>query len=543
MSLFWPPHSDRAVDLDDLERCYPTWGAFVKATVARLARRRAEHDEVGDLLAWGHRYLPHHFQLPPSSLHLWLAGELERRLFDRGWKLNVIGPRGAAKSTLASLAYPLRMALEGRESYIWIVSDTRQQAHLHLENVKAELVDNRRLAAAYPQAAGRGSMWRAGAVRLPNGVAIEAFGTGQRLRGRRYRDTRPSLIVCDDLQGDRHIESAHARELARRWFHGALVPAGGQRTNFLHLATALHPEALALDLLKNPGWTSQVFRAIEHWPDELALWEQWEQIYTNCELADPRAAARAFYLDHQARLHAGSLLLWPEQEDLYALMAQRAESGRAPFEREKQSNPWPAERAEWPAEYFSDAIWFDRWPFAPLVRALAIDPSQGRDAHRGDYAALVFIALDPSGVYFVEAELRRFPIVELVATAAELYQHHQPDVLGIEANQFQELIGDLLIGELRRRGLAHVQPMLVHNNLNKRVRIRRLGPLLAARRLRFKSNSPATRLLVDQMRQFPVGDHDDGPDALEMAIRLAATLLRGRATDDGLGDRLPIDIR
>jgi hypothetical protein len=25
--------------------------------------------------------------------------------------------------------------------------------------------------------------------------------------------------------------------------------------------------------------------------------------------------------------------------------------------------------------------------------------------------------------------------------------------------------------------------------------------------------------LVDQLRDFPIGDHDDGPDALEMAIR------------------------
>ncbi|MGD9648486.1 MAG: phage terminase large subunit [Pirellulales bacterium] len=533
------PRRERdAVDPADAKRCFPTWGAFVKATVAQMMRRRSEHDEVGDLLAWGRRYLPNHFQLPSSSLHHWLADQLERRLFERGWKLNIIGPRGAAKSTLASLAYPLRMALEARESYIWIVSDTRQQAYLHLENVKAELLDNPLLAAAYPAAVGRGPLWRVGAVRLPNGVAIEAYGTGQRLRGRRYRDSRPTLIVCDDLQGDRHIESAHARELARRWFHGALLPAGTKRTNLLHLATALHPDALALDLLKNAGWTSRVFRAVEHWPDDLALWEQWEQIYTDGQRADARRAAREFYLDHQARLHAGSLLLWPEQEDLYTLMCLRAESGRAAFDREKQSNPWPAERAEWPAEYFGEAIWFERWPFAPVVRALAIDPSQGHDARRGDYAAFVFVALDPSGVYFVEAELRRLPVAELVATAVELYRRFQPDLLGIEANQFQELLGDLLLGEFRRRGLAHVPPMLVHNHVNKRVRIRRLGPLLAGKRLRFKRDSPTTRLLVDQLRQFPCGDHDDGPDALEMAIRLAATLVNERAADDGLGDQI-----
>jgi hypothetical protein len=37
-----------------------------------------------------------------------------------------------------------------------------------------------------------------------------------------------------------------------------------------------------------------------------------------------------------------------------------------------------------------------------------------------------------------------------------------------------------------------------------------------------------------------VGDHDDGPDAAEMAIRLAAELLSRVGVDDGLGDRLPV---
>ena len=49
-----------------------------------------------------------------------------------------------------------------------------------------------------------------------------------------------------------------------------------------------------------------------------------------------------------------------------------------------------------------------------------------------------------------------------------------------------------------------------------------------------------TRLLVEQLQEFPIGDHDDGPDALEMALRLAADLLYGRTINDGLGSRLPV---
>ena len=84
-----------------------------------------------------------------------------------------------------------------------------------------------------------------------------------------------------------------------------------------------------------------------------------------------------------------------------------------------------------------------------------------------------------------------------------------------------------------------MRPWLLKNNVNKLVRIRRLGPHLAARRLRMKAGSPGTRLLVEQLKQFPVADHDDGPDALEMAVRLAAEMLRG-VVGDGLGNRLPV---
>jgi hypothetical protein len=38
--------------------------------------------------------------------------------------------------------------------------------------------------------------------------------------------------------------------------------------------------------------------------------------------------------------------------------------------------------------------------------------------------------------------------------------------------------------------------------------------------------------MVEQLRDFPNGDHDDGPDALEMALRLASELLAPIPGDD-----------
>ena len=196
---------------------------------------------------------PSIFASPPSRMHLWLAEQFDAMRIGRGRKLNVVGPRGGAKSTIGTLAFVLRAAVEGREPYIWIVSDTKHQAVSHLENLKTELRDNPRLAAAYPQATGRAGVARKRDALAPTASTIEAFGTGQRIRGRRRRADRPTLIVCDDLQDDRHIESSLARDHSRRWFHGMLMKAGTKRTNVVNLATALHREALAHGTARDAG--------------------------------------------------------------------------------------------------------------------------------------------------------------------------------------------------------------------------------------------------------------------------------------------------
>jgi predicted phage terminase large subunit-like protein len=514
---------------DELARCHGR---------ARRAVRRS--GEEFDLLDWARQYLPRHFTLPPSRMHRWLAEQLGLMRACRGMKLNVLGPRGGAKSTLGTLAYPLCAAVHRWEPYIWIVSDTKDQARAHLENIRAELTDNPRLATDYPQAAGPGPRWRSNLLVLPNGVRIEAFGTGQAIRGRRYHEHRPTLVICDDLQNDGHMLSAARRERSRLWFEGTLLKAGTPRTNLLNLATALHHDALAMVLCRQAGWNSRVFRAVERWPDNVSLWQQWEAIYADASNPAARREAQRFYQRHRLEMEAGAILLWPEAEDLYTLMCMRVEGGASAFAREKQNSPINPDLCEWPDEYFDETIWFTDWPSGLVVKALALDPSKGSDSRRNDFSALVMLGMDRQGLLYVEADLARRPTPSMVADAVQWHERFQPDVFGVETNQFQELLSGELEAEFRRQGLLAARPWPLDNRVNKQVRIRRLGPYLASRRFRFRSHSPGTRLLVEQLRQFPLADHDDGPDALEMALRLAAEWLHGRRWNDGLGQRLPV---
>jgi predicted phage terminase large subunit-like protein len=496
-------------------------------------------DSALGLLDWAAKYLPEHFTRRPSALHIWLAAQLDTLQERRGAKINLIGPRGSAKSTLATLAYVLQMAALGREKYIWIVSDTAPQACAHLENVALELTENDALIDAYRLK--KGHPWRQNRIVLSSGVTIEAMSTGQRIRGRRRRAWRPTLIIADDLQNDRDVESALQRRKTRDWFHGALIPAGTPDTNIIHLATALHREAIALVLSATPGWISSTFQSVPSWPRNRDLWQRWETLY--CDRDDPQRLvfAREFYERHRDALDAGAEVLWPDVEDLYALMCLRVDSGRTAFAREKQSSPVNPESCEWPEEYFADHIWFDEWPTGVQVRSMALDPSKGGQDKVGDYSAIVWVGVDRAGLYYAQADLARRPTSQMVADTVARCREFNPDALGIETNSFQELLAGEVMAEFHRQNLTGMGVVKMDNPQNKRVRIRRLGALFSARRLRFKSGCPSTRLLIDQCRDFPLGAHDDGPDALEMAIRLARQLTDGRRPLDNIGPQFRLE--
>ncbi len=525
---------------------HPVRGNLANHLIRSVSQRTEQEDpsiksrQALDLLAWGRCYLPGYFRRAPSGMHLWLGEQLDQLRQDRGRKINVVGPRGSAKSTISTLCFVLRMVLEGWDPYVWIISDTKNQAQTHLENIRAELEENEQLARDYPQASGKGPCWRATTIQLKNGTIIESFGTGQRLRGRRRRECRPTLIICDDLQNDAHMVSASQRESSRQWFYGTLLKAGTKKTNIINLATALHRDALAMQLQRTPGWNSSLFRSIETWPRNSNLWDRWEELYSDVENPDSRRDAWNFYQSNRDAMHAGSVLLWPEEEDLYTLMKMRVEEGRTSFEREKQSSPIDPERCEWPDEYFGPHIWCDAWPDDLQMTTIALDPSKGSDARQGDYSALVVLGVDRLGMLYVEADLARRPTPQMVADGVTLCQRHRVNAFGVEANMYQELLAGEFQAEFRRRGVRLDSPCAIHNHVNKQVRIRRLGPYLSQKRFRFLAKSPSTQLLVDQLRDFPLGAHDDGPDALEMALRLAEQLHRG-STSDGLGERIPIE--
>jgi len=499
--------------------------AELKLRVNRLRRLKKRPQELlarPSFAAWSSQHLCCRTKTdlrpltPESGLHCWFVSELETLHERRGKRMALVAPRASAKTTWASYAYPLYCGVHGLEPYIFLISDTQAQARINLANIREEIEDQ------FPELVG--SPWGQDRMRLANGVVVEALGTGSKIRGRRNRVNRPTLIVVDDPENDEHITSVFQRDRSWNWFNRAVANAGTSQTNVLVLGTALHRDCLVLRLSRTAGWDCMTFRAVGSWPTRLDLWKEWELIYQDYEDDQREEKAEEFYRLNKQQMDAGAELLWPEAEPLLDLMKLRATIGWAAFSSEKQGNPVNPEACEWPVEYFGGpGFWFERWPEHIQIKTVALDPSKGKDAQTGDYSAFVKLGRDRAGVLYVEADLQRRPAPQIVDDGVEMIREFRPDGFAIETNQFQELF----CVDFERVGQEQGVFLPIYglnNQVNKQVRIRRLGPYLAQRKMRFKSRSPGTALLVEQMKDFPVGDHDDGPDALEMALRLSIEL-------------------
>jgi len=366
-------------------------------------------------------------------------------------------------------------------------------------------------------------------LELRNGVVIKAKGSGGRMLGMAHKATRPTLVIGDDLnaRGDAYSPTTRHRRL--QWFNTDVMSIGTlQRTNYVVAGTSIHRDAVVCALAREGAWTTRAYTAIVEWPTDMDRWQEWERRYGN--LADDRRAvtARDYYDAHRSDMDAGAVVLWPEWESLYDLMALRATIGPAAFDSEKQDKPGVDGATEFPAEWLDrPGLLFDAWPPGLVLKVVACDPSKGSESKAGDWQAIASVALHSDGTFYADVSLKREPVSVMAERFAVAGKEFPAAFMAIEENATMGLI----VPEVARamRAISMVCPLKgVHNTLSKSARIRRLGGWLSRGQLRFRA-TPGGKEAVEQARQFPFGEFDDALDAVEIGIRTIENIINGAA--------------
>lgn len=450
-------------------------------------------------------------------MHKELIPEIQEAL-DNSFPDKIVkaAPRGNAKSTIVSFVTVIWCAVYRKKKYILLISDTSSQANDFLLAIKQEFEDNDLLVGDFGSM--QGLIWTNSDIILSNGIRIQAFGAGKKIRGRRHMQYRPDLVIGDDLENDENVESVDQRKKMFSWWTKAVSKAGDERTDFIVIGTIIHSDSLLAKLLKNPVYKAKKYQAIIKWSTS-PLWDEWERILVNLGNTNAITDAEVFYKEHEAEMLEGTEVLWPEKEPYYNLMLQLISDGPASFSSEKQNEPLADEdrrfHPDW-IKYYDQSELMGKHMFVVGY----CDPSLGKKG--GDMSAIISLGMDDNGqVYVLDADLgKRHPdvIIETVVVKHEIFHY---DVFGTEEVAFQEYFEDSLkkrMEEITRkdnRMALTIRGIKVHSD--KILRIESLQPDVKSGRIKFRRDQ---QNLIQQLVNFPLADYDDGPDALEGAMRL-----------------------
>lgn len=131
---------------------------------------------------------------PPAHYEWW-------ELFcQKAPQVAVSAPRNHAKSTALTYSYTLASVLFRERSYVLIVSDTVSQASQFLNDIKQCLAENEQIRSLFKIKEFLKDTEDDIIVICEDGhmFRIQAKGAEQKLRGLKWNNKRPDLLMCDD---------------------------------------------------------------------------------------------------------------------------------------------------------------------------------------------------------------------------------------------------------------------------------------------------------------------------------------------------------
>lgn len=189
----------------------------------------------------------------------------------------------------------------------------------------------------------------------------------------------------------------------------------------------------------------------------------------------------------------------------------RLEMSPSAFAQEFEASFISQEGSIFPADWLQpEKIFVDKFPDSPQRICIFADLSLGKIT--SDFQGVCLLA-KKDGIFYCKSWALRLPPTQLVEFLAEKYNEFKPEFIGFETNGFQQLIfNDFRI----KCPSIPVVPLQQPNQIKKETRISRLSTLLSQSILKIVDDRGG-RILYNQLCDFPNGEFDDCPDALQSA--------------------------
>jgi predicted phage terminase large subunit-like protein len=219
----------------------------------------------------------------------------------------------------------------------------------------------------------------------------------------------------------------------------------------------------------------------------------------------------------------GRVYLWEERYGPEWVKKKLEEIPESAFAQEYLQRPGSSRKDIKPEDFkFYDKEFesvLEAIEYGRYIVCIGVDPA-AKTGERNDYTAVVPVALDPAtGIkYVLPGYIERASFNTKIHAVINEHIRWKAHITGIESVQFQIALKEAIDLEARRQGVT-INTVPVQQSIDKKMRISRLYGAISAGTIRFLRHRTHS-VIVDQLINLHTADHDDGADALEIAIRL-----------------------
>lgn len=440
-----------------------------------------------------HTYFAEYIKYPTADFQRQMIQLTERENLPL---LIVTAFRGCGKSTVFTMSYPLWSVLgQQKKKFIVIVSQTQQQAKMHLQNLRREMESNQLLRDDLGPFSQHEEEWSSGSLVIPKyNARITALSSEQSIRGIRHGAARPDLIICDDLEDLSSVKTKESRDKSYKWFTGDVIPCGDIGTKIIVVGNLLHEDSLLMRLKKDISIGDRLGEYIEFpffLSEKTPLWHEKFDTETKVSnliktVGDPKAWSMEYLLK-----------IIPD-EDIVV-------------------------HPDWIQFYYDEEVDILRSRQKQII--FGVDPAVSQNESADNMAIVgirVIRGLDNKFLFYViphpiNRKLTFPDQVEMIKSIYDMYAYDAKTQIVVESNSYQLSLSQMLNSE----GYPAVEQF--SGRADKRQRLVHITPLIKNGQIRFPKTGCET--LIQQLTGFGSERHDDLADALVLAVTYASKML------------------
>lgn len=302
---------------------------------------------------------------PLAEVHEELWSDIQESIIGDGpEQLGRVFPRGTGKSAFGTLGPTCWSVAYKHKSYILICSDIGSTAEKFIKDIKDNMIENQYIELAFGKILddkNRDFICNATQLEFTNRTFVEAISSTSPMRGRKYKNVRPDLIVLDDYQSEDDVRTEEAR--VKKWKrysddvkfakqrpvrrNGKIIKKG---TVLMAWGTQQHKECFYSRLIKTATWKfkkekgvliddfinekGEKVNGLDHY-FQTGLWKEFSDILNDFKNDDRLEDAKEFYYKHETEMKFPTL--WSEFWDCLELALDYFENPNS-FKQEVQGD-------------------------------------------------------------------------------------------------------------------------------------------------------------------------------------------------------------